>query len=394
MKASHCLILTLHALTTILSGSLFTLSISAAEWDEIAAQYAREGDTFLEQGRPFEAVESYRRAIEEGVEHPEVYRNLSVTLFNLGLIDDALPEMQKAVQLAADRDLFQMELGVLYLINKEFEMARQHLFKALEENPGSADSYYYLAELSYATGDYNSAWLAGNMAKRLGHAGRDIFRKLAGRQAEPTGNLWDLPHEGYYVRQMFVEKREEAEEILTRIRSGELFEDLAADLSMDPNGANGGYAGHFNPDEMHPEIAAVVMQSAPLAEPVIVPVEEGFQVVQRIIPFDRFALQGHPDGEPLRDQSGDAMQISPLKRKISTTGHTAKTDVPVIAPQKRKRAAALLPSTSINEAPATTVEPEGAPIPLPEALPQPSLEIPPAVSEETPESSQSALQPH
>ncbi len=252
-----------------------------------AVAHEKKGDIYEKEGRDFLAIEEYRQAVKQGINHPDLFRKLAITLYNLGLVDDAIVEMEKAVKLSSNKDfLITMELGIFYLAKDRIEKAKEQFFAVLGMNPGFADAYYYLGKLFLREKDYDMAWLSVKMAQRLGHRGQDIVRKLGDLSKEPGVDPWNESGEDLYIRQILVDTYEKAEDIVNRISGGELFEDLAGSESMEPNASLGGFVGHFNPSELHPKIAEALLERGVLTDPVIVETERGFHIVQRIIPFD------------------------------------------------------------------------------------------------------------
>ncbi len=247
-----------------------------------AATHERKGDKYLRVDRNFLAIEEYRQAIKQGIKRPDLFGKLALVLYQQGFVDEAIVEMEKAV----DSDFFRIELGILYLAKDRLEKAKEQFFVALEINPTYAHVYYYLGELFLRTGDYDMAWLSVKMAQRLGHKGQDLVRKLSALSKEPNVDPWNKSGEDLYIRQILVDTYEKAEDIVNRISGEELFEDIAFNESMGPSATVGGFMGHFNPSEVHPKIAKALLEREILVDPVIVETEKGFHIVQRIIPFD------------------------------------------------------------------------------------------------------------
>lgn len=274
---------------------LFAPTISA---DETAPEsHVKKGDNYVKEERFFMAIEEYREAIKQGVNHPALYRELAATLYYVGLVDDAIIEMEKAVDLSFQQnssgadlssniDSLSLELGILYLVKDNTEKAKEQFFNVLKINPGSTEAYYYLGELFLKTKDYNMAWMCAQMAQRLGHKGQDLIRKLSAVSQKPSVLPWDDADEDFYIRQILVDTREKAEEILNRIAEGELFEYLANNESLEPILIRGGFVGRFKHSELHPKIAEALTGQEVLSVPAIVETEKGILLVQRIVPFN------------------------------------------------------------------------------------------------------------
>ena len=251
-----------------------------------ALAHEKKGDEYVMANRFLLATEEYRQAINQGINHPDLYTKLALIFYKTGFVDEAIVEMKKAVDLSPYADVLRIELGVLYLAKDRLEKAKEQFFAVLKINPGFTHAYYYLGELFLRTGDYDMAWLSVNMAKRHGYKGQNIIRKLSALSKEPDVDPWSKSGEDLYIRQILVDNHKKAENIVDRISGGELFEDIALEESSGPNATAGGFMGHFSPSEMHPKLANALLEREVLADPVIVETEQGFHIIQRIVPFD------------------------------------------------------------------------------------------------------------
>ena len=248
--------------------------------------HEKKGDKYVMAGRFLLATEEYRQAINQGINHPGLFMKLALILYKTGFVDEAIIEMEKAVNLSPHVDDLRMELGILYLTKGRLENAKEQFFAALKINPGFTRAYYYLGELFLRTGDYDMAWLFVNMAKRYGYKGQDIIRKLRTLSKEPDVVYWNENGEDLYIRQILVDNYKKAENIVNRISEGELFEDIALEESSGPNANVGGFMGQFSPSEMNPKLANALLEREVLADPVIIETEQGFHIIQSIAPFD------------------------------------------------------------------------------------------------------------
>ncbi len=101
------------------------------------------------------------------------------------------------------------------------------------------------------------------------------------------------PEEEVRARHILVEKEDEAKAALARVRKGEEFAKVAAELSKDPgSGKEGGDLGYFSQDRMVPQFAAMAFQLKPgdVSEPV--QTQFGWHVIKvedrRAKPFPKF----------------------------------------------------------------------------------------------------------
>lgn len=248
--------------------------------------HERKGDKYVAAESFLLAVEEYRQAINQGINHPNLYRKLSSILYKTGFVDEAIVEMEKAVSLLPCADILRLELGVLYFATDRLEKAKEQFSVALKNNPGLTRSYYYLGEIFLSTGDYDMAWLCVNLARRYGYRGQYIIQKLSILSKEPDIDPWIVNKEDLYIRQILVNNYKKAENIVDRISGGELFEDIAFKESLGPNANVGGFMGEFEFSDMHPELASELLEREVLSDPIIVETEQGFHIIQRIAPFD------------------------------------------------------------------------------------------------------------
>lgn len=262
------------------------ISVSAEEAALSADDHVSKAENFVSKGLQFQAVAEFRKALQKDNKRPEIYGYLSVLLYNLGFVDDAIEEMRKAVDLNPDDVHLNMELGRLYFVRNNPGDAMEQFFLVLEMNPGHASAYYYLGELFLRMKEYDMAWLSAKMARRIGHKGQDLMGKLREMSEEPKVEPWKKPGKELYIRQILVNKREKAEELLKRVKEGELFEDIAAKELKDPTGEVGGFLGRLDPSDVHPDIAGELLNKEIMSEPFIVETEKGYHIVQRLVPFD------------------------------------------------------------------------------------------------------------
>ena len=87
--------------------------------------------------------------------------------------------------------------------------------------------------------------------------------------------------EHLYLRQILVDTRAKAEDIINRIAKGELFKNIAFKESMGLNAYAGGYIGRVDPSNLHPVIADALLNNYESDDPFIVESERGFHILQR-----------------------------------------------------------------------------------------------------------------
>lgn len=234
-----------------------------------------------------QAVTNSRSPVAVDLDPHTLYKNLAVSYSQLWPLDKTIAELKKSLNLAPNDVLLHVELGILYLVQSNFDLAEKELTTALSADPAYADAYFYLGELFFQTGQYTLAWYAMETARKLGHNGRMLSEKLQaeGADAEPAQYPWDADTTLISFRQSILSTQIDAELFLSRYQQGDLFSDLLVN-NLGKQILPSGFVGSFTPAELQDQVADVLLRQRPYAEPVIVETEYGFHVVQRVLPFD------------------------------------------------------------------------------------------------------------
>lgn len=309
------------------------------------------GNKYLINDRPFAAVEEFKLAIEEGTNDPVLFRNLSIILYDLGFLDEAVDYMKKALSISPYANSFQMELGIIYLAKRDYQTAREQFMEVLERNPGFSNAYYYIGETFYRTKDYEMAWMFAETASKLKHKSSSLIHRLENVSEPPDIKPWDTGGDGLLIRQILVDTRPRADAIVKRIQDGELFEDVANEIDKTLNSV-GGFLGHFKQSELHPKISKALSGRKVFSDPVIVETELGFHIVQRILPF-------HFDKwKQLLADNQKSRKRKPVSAKAVTQRSTTDHSVPLIESKISRNVTlvsntpALLPERAAEEKPA------------------------------------------
>jgi len=268
-----------------------SLPAVAAEPIKVADVHYQLAKRHLEAGRPFWAVHSYRRALETGANNPNIHRELSQVLYDLGFVDQAIAEMEEAIKTAPISDFLHMELGVFSLASGRFQRAKSEFSQVLELNPGFSYGYYYLGEVYYRLGNYLDASKALVIAQRLGLPGFDLERKLVDVGVQLPSKPWHDSETEYFLRRITLDSRSMVDEVMKRLGDGELFEELARQFSVDIESQNGGYVGTIDLNSMPVNFAAKLDGVASFSPPVLLKADGVFHLVQRIAPFDAVTWQ-------------------------------------------------------------------------------------------------------
>jgi tetratricopeptide (TPR) repeat protein len=269
------------------------LSVAIKKKDNVPVKKAREkvqapATTVKAAGkRPFfRAIDDYPQTVDLGMYQPDYFRKLSIALYNRGFVDEAVVEMEKAVNLSPDNPLYRIELGTLYLAHHNLQEAKEQYYSALRIQPALSKVYYYLGELFIETGDLDMAWFSARIGWHLGLTDNDLIERLGALSKEPDFPSRNIKGEDLYMRQILVFTSDEAKSIMKRFSEGELFEDLAFNESYGSSAYNGGYVGPVRSSDIHPAIARELLKREIFDDPVIVSTENGFHIVQRILPFE------------------------------------------------------------------------------------------------------------
>ncbi len=265
------------------------LCTSSLQAEDIVAPpdlHIQEGDRYFFNDQYFSAVNEYEQAVQNGVIDPELFGRLSFLYYHLGFLEKAVSEMEKAVKLSPDSELFRMELGVAYFAKNNLDNSKEQFMAVLSRNPGLANPYYYLGEIFYRNKDYGLAWMFAKRSRCLGHRGRELIMKLSAVSREPDKDPCVSTGEDLYVRQILVDTKIRAEEAVQRIAAGELFEDVAMKEDMNKKFNFGGYLGKFAPSELYPDIVQALIANKAFSTPFILKTESGFHIIQRIASFD------------------------------------------------------------------------------------------------------------
>jgi peptidyl-prolyl cis-trans isomerase C len=199
------------------------------------------------------------------------------------------PQAPAAAQAPASPDRVVARIDGIDITEAEIQIAADDLADRLQQVPGPQRREYligFVADLKLGARAAERAKVAETpeFAKRLGYYRMKVLMdELIAREApkavtaEAGRKLYDdtmatmKPEEEVRARHILVEKEEEAKAALARIRKGEDFAKVAAELSKDPgSGKEGGDLGYFTQDRMVPQFgaAAFAAKVGDVTEPV------------------------------------------------------------------------------------------------------------------------------
>ncbi|PYV81259.1 MAG: hypothetical protein DMG93_16040 [Acidobacteria bacterium] len=113
------------------------------------------------EGKPAEAIEAYKKAVEWQQQNSEMseqpYVNLGKLLLEQGRTQDAAELLEKAAAIAPNNAFCHITLGVLYRKTGQMGRAQQELVRATQLEPDSAVAHYQLGRLYKESNDLDRA---------------------------------------------------------------------------------------------------------------------------------------------------------------------------------------------------------------------------------------------
>jgi tetratricopeptide (TPR) repeat protein len=133
------------------------LDLVLAQWADLPAALALDGELLRMEGQPVKAVEALRKAIERGLETSEIYINLAMALEDADRGEEAAEALCKADQVGgADTDAW-FHLGNFYLVKGNKILAERYFRQTVKLRPNFAEAYYNLGVLLQEKGDTTAA---------------------------------------------------------------------------------------------------------------------------------------------------------------------------------------------------------------------------------------------
>ena len=111
-----------------------------------------EATKIEQQGNFQEALELYKKKIENYSNYPTLFHNLGILYWKMGSIDKAIESLQQSLQKDPEYDLAirtHLNLGNVYLQKKEFDKAEDEFKKIFEIVPDQPEALYSLGALEY-----------------------------------------------------------------------------------------------------------------------------------------------------------------------------------------------------------------------------------------------------
>jgi protein O-GlcNAc transferase len=128
-----------------------------AKAETTVAGHIRNGNALLGQGRPHDAAEHYRQAVQAHGLSADAHVNLGFALIEAGRPEEALAPLRQAVVLAPESQDAHYLLGTLLQAKLEFAAAIKHFETAIELKPDLLVAYRDLGKALHDTGQHDRA---------------------------------------------------------------------------------------------------------------------------------------------------------------------------------------------------------------------------------------------
>jgi choline-sulfatase len=143
--------------------SFFVRALELDPSNGLAMKYL--GDISFQAGQLNQARDEYRRALDAGFAHPDVFVNLASIAERQGRSDEARAALSEAVKaMPTDADAWN-RLGLLEARQNHAEAARGAFTRAIAAAPDRAEPYYNLAIIERRSGDETAA--TGHLRKAI-----------------------------------------------------------------------------------------------------------------------------------------------------------------------------------------------------------------------------------
>lgn len=293
-----------------------------AEDDPTFREYLAQAGEYTKENRPHEAGEALRTAADlAGTKYPFLHMRLAKHYFGQGLIPEAIARAEKAVALAPSVKWFRYDVARFYLAGKEYNKAETELCTLLKLDPGFTSGYSSLAELYWATRQYNMARLSMNRAKLLGYRGKNLEAPPTTLPAGPAEDLDHLASRNMIFRFIKVASAGQAETVRQEIDRGKLFEEFTPESMNATKGEAG--CGIMQSSELPETVAGPLAGMRPYSSPVIIRTGRDYRIIQRILPFNPTAWRLLAKGGSPPEEAGveeqklrTAKQVEPAAEQL------------------------------------------------------------------------------
>lgn len=319
------------------------LPASSALAEEVVnfKEHLEKANDLIKSYRHFEACDALREATDlAGEKYPSLHMRLAILYYGLGLIPEAIAEGEKAVSLSPSSKWYKYDLARFYYVDKQYLKAEQQFVSLLTQDPGFTLGYYYLAQLYFRNKNYDLAWLSLQRARLLGHRGKLLEEKLSRHSKKPLEDFSAFPSETALFRYIKVGSRQEAEDILTEILKGKLFENFELEVKKE-RGSEIDF-GVMDLREAPQALAESLRHQKLFAEPTVVQTTSDYRILQRIAPFNPEVWRAVAAAPPARGKSPQPL----AQAKLASPSGDGKNGEPLLPATARPQSSPETPAGS------------------------------------------------
>lgn len=126
------------------------------------------GDTYLQKGMIEQAMTEFKRTIELNPEHALAHHDLGVAYDRKRHVDEAITEYERAIELSPNNALYYHNLGLTYCRKHWWNQAVAAYKHALELESNYVEAHFHLAGAYFGLKRFDLAWKHVRMAEKLG----------------------------------------------------------------------------------------------------------------------------------------------------------------------------------------------------------------------------------
>jgi tetratricopeptide (TPR) repeat protein len=136
---------------------------------DFAPVYLKLGQIYFRMGLPSKAEEVYLKAIDKGLNDPDIFLYLGYIRETRGDLDQALGYYAKAELSASRNPVLYFNMGNVHARQAHNDKALEYFKRAVILDPGYMDSFVNLAIVSAQAGEYADAQYYLEKAEKLGY---------------------------------------------------------------------------------------------------------------------------------------------------------------------------------------------------------------------------------
>jgi len=106
--------------------------MSGISYGQTAKDYYDKGIAYANKGMLDEAIAEFKKAIQINPNDAMAHNNLGNAYANKGMLDQAIAECKKAIQINPNYATAHMNLAVAYYYKEEYSLAIKHCDRAIE----------------------------------------------------------------------------------------------------------------------------------------------------------------------------------------------------------------------------------------------------------------------